>query len=299
MIRHRYDGKVLSKVRKLETLDFELRKCKLDIEFLETCLKNGLMAKFLNFEVANSTPRNSKSYKDCHLQLLQQQLSNKKLKCRSENNQLKVLRTETVSILSVVDFTHLITVFTNNNDKILRKVQDTHKKKLYNLGVFECDKEFNDPNKVIINFSSYQLNDAEKSLLAKGLNFALPPKVLNRADCLLPFEMVHRDIKTMDVPSSDLDIIKVALKEYTYNSFKKYNFLKELNFSRDEYNALKNLSSLKNIIVLKSDKGKSVVLMNRDDYINQMETLIPNQVKFQKLLVPENKDYNSMVKEKR
>ena len=41
MIRHRYDGKVLSKVRKLETLDFELRKCKLDIEFLETCLKNG------------------------------------------------------------------------------------------------------------------------------------------------------------------------------------------------------------------------------------------------------------------
>ena len=71
----------MSKVRKLETLDFELRKCNLDIEFLETCLKNGLMPKFLNFKVANSTLRNSKSYKDCHLQLLQQQLSNKKLKC--------------------------------------------------------------------------------------------------------------------------------------------------------------------------------------------------------------------------
>ena len=39
--------------------------------------------------------------------------------------------------------------------------------------------------------------------------------------------------------------------------------------------------------------------MNHDDYINRMETLIPNQVKFHKLLVPENKDYNFMVKEKR
>ena len=56
--------------------------------------------------------------------------------------------------------------------------------------------------------------------------------------------MFNRHIKTMDVPSSDLDIIKVALKEYEYSSFKKYNFLKELNLSRDECNAFKNLSSL-------------------------------------------------------
>ena len=33
----------------------------------------------------------------------------------------------------MVDFTHLITKFTNINDKILPKVQETHKKKLYNL----------------------------------------------------------------------------------------------------------------------------------------------------------------------
>ena len=108
-----------------------------------------------------------------------------------------------------------------------------------------------------------------------------------------------RDIKTTDVPYDDLDIIKVALKEYAYSSFKKYNFLKELNLSRDEYNTLKKLSSLKNTIIQKLDKGNSVVPMNRDDSINQMETLISDQAKFQKLLVPENKDYNFMVKEKR
>ena len=75
--------------------------------------------------------------------------------------------------------------------------------------------------------------------------------------------------------------------------------MKELNLSRGECKVLNNLSSLRNIIIQKSDKGKSVVLMNRDDYISRMETLISDSSKFQKLSVPENKDYNFMVKEKR
>ena len=75
--------------------------------------------------------------------------------------------------------------------------------------------------------------------------------------------------------------------------------MKELNLSREEYNALKTLSSLKNIIIQKSDKGNSVVVMNRDDYINPMQTLISDLARFQILSVPENKDYNLMVKEKR
>ena len=91
-------------------------------------------------------------------------------------------------ILSVVVFTHLITVFTDSNDKILRKVQEKDKN-LYNLGFCERDKEFNDPNQVIIIFCSYQLNYAEKLLLAK--EFALPLKVLNRTDYSLPLEMVY------------------------------------------------------------------------------------------------------------
>ena len=97
-----------------------------------------------------------------------------------------------------------------------------HKKKLNNFRFFECNNEFNDPNQVIVSFSSYQLNDVKNSLLAKGLNFALPPKILNRADYLLPFEMVYQDIKAMDVLSSDLDIIKVASKEYAYSSLYAY-----------------------------------------------------------------------------
>ena len=60
---------------------------------------------------------------------------------------------------------------------------------------------------MIINFLSYKLNDLEKQLLAKGLNFALPPKILDRADYLLPFEIVYRDIKSMGVSQVIIIII--------------------------------------------------------------------------------------------
>ena len=55
------------------------------------------------------------------------------------------------------------------------------------------------PDKIIINHSSYQLSDVEKTILAKGLNFALPPKKLNYADYLTPYELLFRDIKKLSV----------------------------------------------------------------------------------------------------
>ena len=61
----------------------------------------------------------------------------------------------------MVDFTHLITIFNNSNDKILRKTQ---KKKLDNLEFFEGDMEFNDTDQEINNFLYFQLNDLEKLL---------------------------------------------------------------------------------------------------------------------------------------
>ena len=65
-----------------------------------------------------------------------------------------------------------------------------NKKKMYSLGYFERDKDANDREQVIHNFSSYVLSDDEKSLLAKGLNFSIPPKKLDFTDHMTPFELL-------------------------------------------------------------------------------------------------------------
>ena len=55
------------------------------------------------------------------------------------------------------------------------KVKETQYKKLKNLGLVSPVRSHN-PDKIIINHSSYKLSDIEKTVLAKGLNFVLPPK---------------------------------------------------------------------------------------------------------------------------
>ena len=80
-----------------------------------------------------------------------------------------------------------------------------------------------------------------------------------------------------------MDILKVDLKKIAYSSFHNYNFLKELNLSLPEYEALKKLSACENIVIHKSDKGNSVVIFNRTDYLERLQAMVNDATKFEKL----------------
>ena len=139
IIRKRYDENVLSKVRRLEKLDFKVRKRELDVEFIQLCIDNNLVPKFVQFKVPNSALRSSKTYRDCQNKLLKEELSNKRSSLRTKRNELKKLQDDLVRTVSLVDYTHLISLFTKSNDGLLSKCQEREKKKLYNLGYFERD----------------------------------------------------------------------------------------------------------------------------------------------------------------
>ena len=63
-----------------------------------------------------------------------------------------------------------------------------------------------------IHFSKYELSDAEKKLLAKGLNFCLTLSQLNYADYLVYFELFYRNIGDLEVLSNeDLDFVKTKI----------------------------------------------------------------------------------------
>ena len=69
---------------------------------------------------------------------------------------------------------------------------------------------------IIIYHSSYQLSDIEKTVLAKGLNFALLPKKLNYTDYLTPHELLFRGIKQPSVDDSILERVKVDMKKMSF-----------------------------------------------------------------------------------
>ena len=77
VIQKRYGINCLKLLRKLEKVDYKLKKIQLDIIFLQSCMTNGLIPKFLEFKLANRYLQNSATYKKCQFELLNLEIKNK------------------------------------------------------------------------------------------------------------------------------------------------------------------------------------------------------------------------------
>ena len=161
VIRSRYSKNTVKRIRKLEKLDYRRFLCK--------CNDDKVIPNFLNFHLANSHLKYSSTYRLCQLNLLREEISQKKSTLRSLQKELSSLKVSFQNELNLIDFAHVSTLFFGVNDKILKSKSSVQQKKFYKL--LQESKIENDPEKVIFNFSKYVLSDIEKKLLAKGLNF--------------------------------------------------------------------------------------------------------------------------------
>ena len=132
------------------------------------------------------------------------------------------------SKVSIIGFSHISCLFLVRNDRKILNVKESHSKKLKELGLVAGLKS-HDPDKVIANYSSYDLSDNEKNLLVKGLNFAVPPRKLNYADYLAAYELMFRDVKNLPVEDNILERIKVDLRKICFSSIDRCKFEDEIN----------------------------------------------------------------------
>ena len=261
VIRKRYGDDIVKKVRQFEKFDFKYRKTLLDLDFLDNCLKNNIIPKFVQFRVSNNGLRHSSTYKQCQIKLIQQEVSNKKRRLRTLKRDLSSVRHELSLKLSFIDLNHVCNLFLIGNDKAISKHQKIQNKKLNNLKGSNIDNIGHDPNKVIYNFSDYQLTESEKSVLCKGLQFAFPPSKLEYADFMLPFELLFRDIKNFDLSVPQSKAVKSKLLDTAFSSFDKFNKNQvKSNLSKEEQKALQNLRKQKHLVIQKADKGNTVVI---------------------------------------
>ena len=59
--------------------------------------------------------------------------------------------------------------------------------------------------------------------------------------------------------------------------------------------ALNNLNNNKNIVIQKSDKGNSVVLLDKDKYLKAMTIILNNNAKFERLQFDHDKELNYLL----
>ena len=139
------------------------------------------------------------------------------------------------------------------------------------------------------------MNDHEKSLLYKGLNFSIPPKDINYADYLLPIELLYRDINSLRISNFDLDCIKARLRDSEFSSYKETSKFTKNNLTKAEFVALKFLIRNKELIIQKADKGNTVVLLNRKDYISKRKLILPDASKSKNIQIDESKVLNHLI----
>ena len=127
--------------------------------------------------------------------------------------------------MSFTDYVHAITKFLVSNKKNISKIRKNQGKKLHHLFLnnsYHNSVTSHDPDKVIFNFSGHVLYTTEKSLLSKGLNFAIPPKNINYADFMLPFELLYRDVDSLEVSNLDKEFIKSRLRDSAFSSYRAH-----------------------------------------------------------------------------
>ena len=74
-----------------------------------------------------------------------------------------------------------------------------------------------------------------------------------------------------------------------------FKFKDELNITPDKLKALKDLPSCKDIIQ-KADKGNSILIINKSDYMKRMTEMLFDIDKFKKLIVKPAKELNLVLK---
>ena len=78
IIRNRYGEAYVKKIQRFEKCDFKLWKYHLDLRFLLDCKNNGVIPKFLRFELANIHLKNSHVCKKCQIRLLEEEVRSKR-----------------------------------------------------------------------------------------------------------------------------------------------------------------------------------------------------------------------------
>ena len=178
-----YGSEAVKWLYKFEKLDFKIWKKEANLQFLQSCHQEGLTPKFLNFKLANSSLKHSRTYNVtwCYWK---KRLKQKVALFSNRKKDFEIVRNSIKKTVSLFDFAHLSYLFLVGNDGKLVKIKQVHYKKLHALG-----------------------------------NFALAPVKFNYWDYLTPFELLFRDIAKLPVSNNIFEWLKVEIKREAFSSY--------------------------------------------------------------------------------
>ena len=112
--------------------------------------------------------------------------------------------------------------------------------------------------------SNKPLTEAQEQLLAHEFNFAVVPRCPPVGEFIAAVEQVCQQLKQGEAEESQGEVKAILKKVHTPRS----------NITKEEIKALKELKIDNTRMILTTDKGVSIVVMDRDEYIKKAEELL-------------------------
>ena len=267
--------------RSFENYDLKLRKAFCDLKFLMICSTNNLSPKFLIFKTSLSRFHGDSDHRQFQQKLLQKEIESKRIKIQ----QLQIHHSQAYENLrrlsSYLDFNHFLFKINERNSREIEKVKSTHDRKLFKLGL---KKRYDDIpfNKIIFNLSTKKLSPVQEEALSLGLKFCFNPLKINHTSYFRSFENLFKTLSSETifncVPNS-LDYVKSNLKSIALKNY--YSFRSCLSpHHKSLISSLKELSKDNSLVICKPDKGTGVVILNKEDYISKMNSILQDDSKF-------------------
>lgn len=304
----------------------KLNKIKHDLFFLKTCKKENLFPRFVRFHVTSTHAIYKKAIHDCYHQILTDEIKYKKRQLTKEYRISKNLYNVNFNDINKHHFSKLEKIFEKLISKKSKNWMITHNRKLESLRN-EYNQTQEDPNissiDPIKNYSKRKLTTKEHSALVNGLDYVYHNPSFNEKDFISNVEtffvaLLGRCTDKYDWEEKELDEnitynltpeqLQYAAKLRSISDRFKRNAAKECNLKtkihKESMSLVKKLALDKSIYITRPDKGKGIVLLNRNDYINKMLEILNDPSTFNELNIDptikkENKLRRTLLKMKK
>ncbi|KAL9976629.1 hypothetical protein ACROYT_G013951 [Oculina patagonica] len=136
-------------------------------------------------------------------------------------------------------------------------------------------RETNLKEKWVVNISDRPLSTSEKSALSLNFNFAITPKSL-------PVPQIVSSIESGidQLPNAKKkNLIRAAVT----SSINNWRPPPRSNITNEEEKALRDLAKGMSVTILPADKGRAIVVMNTNDYVDKINNLLNDEETYHKI----------------
>lgn len=129
----------------------------------------------------------------------------------------------------------------------------------------------------VINLSQYELSTIEKDVLCKGIDFGVPPRV-NEAAVRAEFELLYNKlIFAQPVATTLADTCRIDLAEIAKRYSCAVPDTREFYLQREHLKAPRDLCKNPDIVITRPDKGRAVVVLSKQQYLDKMGSFLADE----------------------